>query len=103
MADPEVNFLAAFAGERMIGSVIGTNDGRKGWINRLAVHPEHIGDGVAKALVEWLEDCFRSRYLKIFSCLINAANEPSRSLFEKIGYYRHPEVVYYSMKIDPDI
>lgn len=103
IADPEVDFLVAFMGERMIGSVIGTNDGRKGWINRLAVHPGHRGEGVAKALVGSLEECFSSRSLKIFSCLINSTNEPSQSLFEGIGYDRHPEVVYYSKKIDPDI
>jgi N-acetylglutamate synthase len=101
--DPKVDFLVAFSAERMIGCVIGTNDGRKGWINRLAVDPEHRGEGVAKALLESLEGCFSARSLKIFSCLIMTDNEPSRSLFEGIGYERHPEVVYYSKKIDPDI
>jgi hypothetical protein len=32
-------FLGAFDGGKLIGVVIGTEDTRKGWINRLAVHP----------------------------------------------------------------
>lgn len=32
-------YLAATVGERIVGVVLGTHDGRKGWINRLAVHP----------------------------------------------------------------
>ena len=103
LADPNVDILVAVIGDRIIGSVIGTNDGRKGWVNRLAVDPDHRGEGVAKALVEGVEFCFQARSLKIFSCLINAGNEPSQSLFEQIGYDRNPEVVYYSKKIDPDI
>ncbi len=103
MADPNVYFLVAFLGNCMIGTVIGTNDGRKGWVNRLAVDPEYRGEGVAKALVEKVEECFKARSLKIFCCLINIQNEPSQTLFQRIGYDRHPDVVYYSKKIAPDI
>ena len=103
MADPSIDFLLAFSGNCMIGTIIGTNDGRKGWVNRLAVAPAHQGEGVAKALVEKVEECFKARSLKIFCCLINAQNEPSQSLFERIGYDRHSDVVYYSKKIDPNI
>lgn len=103
MTDPDIDFLVAFSGNRMIGTVIGTNDGRKGWVNRLAVDPDHRGKGVAIALVEMVEACFKVRALKIYCCLINAQNEPSQSLFDKVGYDRHPEVVYYSKKLDPDI
>jgi ribosomal protein S18 acetylase RimI-like enzyme len=103
MSDPEVDVLVAILGNRMIGTVIGTNNGRKGWVNRLAVDPEYRGEGVATALVKKVEDRFKARSLKIFSCLINAENEPSRLLFERMGYDRHPEVIYYSKKIEPDI
>jgi ribosomal protein S18 acetylase RimI-like enzyme len=103
LADADMDILVALSGDLIVGSVIGTNDGRKGWVNRLAVDPAHRGTGIAKGLVEMVETCFMSRSLKIFSCLIEARNEPSQSLFEGIGYDRHPEVVYYSKKIDPDI
>ena len=40
---------------RLIGSVIGTFDGRRGWINRLAVDPEYRGRRLAARLVEKAE------------------------------------------------
>jgi N-acetylglutamate synthase len=101
--DPGVDAMVALEGDDIIGTIIGTNDGRKGWVNRLAVDPDHRGRGIAKELVDRVEDSFRSRSLKLFCCLIQAENGPSQSLFEAIGYDRHPEVVYYSKKIDPDI
>lgn len=103
MEDPEVDFLVALVGDRIIGSVIDTNDGRKGWVNRLVTDPDQRGKGVATELVESVEVRFKARSLKIFSCLINAENTPSQSLFERNGYAPHPEVVYYSKKVDPDI
>ena len=59
LADPNVDILVAVIGDRIIGSVIGTNDGRNGWVNRLAVDPDHRGEGIAKALVEGVEFCSR--------------------------------------------
>ena len=32
-------YLVATVGERIVGVVLGTHDGRKGWISRLTVHP----------------------------------------------------------------
>jgi N-acetylglutamate synthase len=103
MADPEADILLAMVGERIVGTVIGTNDGRKGWVNRLAVDPDHRGKGVAQALVAEVEACFRDRSIGVFSCLVMADNDPSQRLFEGIGYDRHPEVIYYSKKTGPGI
>src|SRR5438309_360848 len=38
---PRNRYLGAFEGARLVGTVFGTHDGRKGWINRLAVHPDN--------------------------------------------------------------
>ena len=38
-------FLAAELEGQIVGVVLGTHDGRKGWINRLAVTPESSASG----------------------------------------------------------
>ena len=43
-------FLAAEIDGTLIGAVLGTHDGRKGWINRLVVAPERRREGIARAL-----------------------------------------------------
>ena len=45
-ANPEY-FIGAFEGLRLIGTVIASDDGRKGWVNHLAVDPEHRRLGIA--------------------------------------------------------
>ena len=36
---------------QLIGTVVITHDTRKGWINRLVVHPDHRGKGYAVQLL----------------------------------------------------
>ena len=49
VADGPAVVLVAEVGGRLVGSVIGTFDGWRGNIYRLAVHPDHRRQGVARA------------------------------------------------------
>src|SRR5262245_29049 len=51
VADSPAQVLVAEVGGRIVGSIIGTFDGWRGNIYRLAVHPDHRRRGVARALV----------------------------------------------------
>lgn len=96
-------FLAAEAEGRLIGAVLGTHDGRKGWINRLAVLPEHRSQGIGQALVDEVERRLTERGIEIFTCLIETWNGASMVFFEHIGYTRHEDCVYYSKRLSPDV
>ncbi len=96
-------FLAAEErGESLVGAVLGTHDGRKGWINRLAVRPEHRGRGIGSALVAAVEERLRAMGIEIVTCLIEDWNEESMAFFERIGYVRHPDIVYFSKRRSPE-
>jgi ribosomal protein S18 acetylase RimI-like enzyme len=82
---------------RIIGSVLGTHDGRKGWINRLAVDPEFRRKHVATRLVKELETIFEKLGLEVIACLIETNNTLSREAFKKLGY-EYYGVEYYSKR-----
>lgn len=53
-------FLVAVKDQFIIATLMGGYDGHRGWINYLAVHPNHQRNGVATALIQHLEkkiDC----------------------------------------------
>jgi len=93
-------FLGAFAGDKLIGVSIATDDGRKGWINRLAVHPSWQKRGVATALIGASEEALRKRGRKMFCTHIVKDNKSSVALFEKLGYKVETEIQYLTKRDD---
>ena len=95
-------YLGAFDGSRLIGTVFGTHDTRKGWINRLAVLPEYQHRGIASKLVRACERGLRKHGLEMFAALIEQENAASRSLFSKLGY-TSSDILYYRAKDHEDV
>ena len=96
-------FLAAESEGRLIGAVLGTHDGRKGWINRLVVAPERQREGIARALVEAVVERLSERDIRIVTCLIEDWNRTSARFFESLGFVRHEEIAYYSRRDDDSV
>jgi len=96
-------FFGVFDSDRLVGLVIANYDGRRGWINRLAVDPDYRGLGLAVELIEKGEE-FLSRYGEGLVCaLVEEPNYPSMALFEKCGYVCFNEVKYWSKRPRPDL
>jgi ribosomal protein S18 acetylase RimI-like enzyme len=96
-ANPEF-FLGAFEGPQLVGAVIASSDGRKGWINRLAVDPKFRRRGIATALVAEAERVLRRNGINIFCALVVGSNVASKKLFRKLGYEELEDVKYFSKR-----
>ena len=96
-------YLVAEEDGRMVGAVLGTHDGRKGWLNRMAVAPDHRKRGIAAMLVRAVEERLLERGIEIFACQIEDWNEPSMTVFEHLGYTRHDDIIYFTKRLRPDV
>jgi ribosomal protein S18 acetylase RimI-like enzyme len=72
--------------DRLVGAVVATHDGRKGWINRLAVDPDCRRGGYGALLIEAAEEALREQGLRVIAALIESDNQASLALFQKVGY-----------------
>jgi len=100
--DPEL-FLGAFEKGKMVGSAVASFDGRRGWINRLAVIPEARRRGIGKQLIERAEKLLRQQGALIIAAHIESENVSSLKLFEKSGYKAHRDIVYVSKRERDDV
>jgi ribosomal protein S18 acetylase RimI-like enzyme len=95
---PYLNILLAHKDRQIIGSVIGSHDGRRGWINRLAVHPDYQRTGIARQLVKDIENWLKQQGIKIVCSLIEDRNKKSIKFMYSLGYTRHHDIIYFSKR-----
>ena len=100
--DPEM-WLGCFIDGELIGFIMGSYDSRKGWLNRLAVIPEHRRKGVAQALVAEMEKRLRARGFRIIAALIEEGHEASTGLFIGNGYEIYENIKYLRKLDNSDI
>jgi ribosomal protein S18 acetylase RimI-like enzyme len=83
--DPEL-FLVAEEKGRIVGSVMGAWDGRRGWIYHLGVRPDNRRKKVATKLIREMESRMRKKGVLKVNALIFAWNDQSVEFFSKNGY-----------------
>ena len=95
--------LVAVIDQKLVGSILATHDGRKGWINRLAVAPQWQRQGIARMLTNEAEKRLSDAGIGIFACLVEEPNPLSTKTFEALGYSRYEKVVYFTKRKYPEV
>ena len=90
--DPDL-FLVAEDGNEIVGVVMGAWDGRRGWINHLAVTPNHQRKGIGYALVVELEKRLFRKGAKKVNAQVYRSNTKSFDFFKSCGYEVHSDLV----------
>lgn len=78
------------------GVAMGTYDGRRGYIFRLAVSPNLQGRGIGSALVAELERRFDAMGVRHVRVLVHRTNPGARAFWERHGYEGVEDVMLYS-------
>jgi ribosomal protein S18 acetylase RimI-like enzyme len=102
MANGSLFIAGAFVGEAFLGLALGSDDGRKGWISRLAVKPGYRRQGVGRSLIAFCEQVFRGRGRGMACTLVEGDKETGLELFESAGFERRRDMVYFSKPLGPE-
>ena len=84
--NPEL-FLVGETEDKIIASVMGGYEGHRGWINYLAVLPEHQGKGYARQIMTAVEQKLKDIGCPKINLQIRSNNEDVIKFYESIGYY----------------
>ncbi len=87
--DPDL-FLVVEEQGRIVASIMGSYDGRRGWINRLAVAPERRRRGVATRLLTLVEARLRARGCLKVNLLIEPDNAAVQAFYARLDYATKP-------------
>jgi ribosomal protein S18 acetylase RimI-like enzyme len=83
--DPDL-FLVAEADGRLVGSVIGGFDGRRGMIYHLAVAAEYRRQGLAGRLMDEVEQRLRQKGCRKAYLLVKKGNDPAKAFYADRGW-----------------
>jgi len=90
--DPELFLVAEEDGE-ILGVVLGTWDGRRGWINHLAVRLGHRRSRIGRSLVKQLERRLIGKGALKVNAQIYRSNESSLAFFKALDYEIHSDLI----------
>lgn len=93
-------YLGAFEGKRLVGVLLVTVDGRRGWLNRACIDPGSRRRGIAKRLIVEAEKRLRSRGIGLFAAFVDEKNSASIALCESMGYVQRRDIVYMRKRVD---
>ncbi|MFQ6008703.1 MAG: GNAT family N-acetyltransferase [Candidatus Zixiibacteriota bacterium] len=102
MKRSDTAFIGLFEDGQLVATGLATFDGRKGWINRVAVDPDHRRRGLAGEIIRACETFLEDLGAEIIGGLIEDNNLPSMALFQKHGYLYHEDVLYFSKRKSED-
>ena len=94
-------FLIAEINGEIAGTILATHDGRRGWLNRLAVARTYRHQHIARELVSEAERKINELGIEIIACLIENWNTDSMEVIQKLGYLPS-EVKYFSKRKSSD-
>ena len=91
--DPDL-FLVAETGGKLIGTVIGGYDGRRGMVYHLAVQPDQRRKGVGRALMAELERRLRARGCIRSYLMVVPGNQAVADYYQSLGWEVLPVITY---------
>jgi len=94
-------FLVGCAGDGIIATVMSGYEGHRGWINYLAVHPQHQRKGIARRMMGEAEAKLRAAGCPKINLQVRTANTAVIEFYSNIGF-KLDDVVSFGKRLEPD-
>lgn len=83
--NPEL-FLVGEQDRQIIATCMAGYDGHRGWINYLAVHPEHQRQGLARKIMTHAESLLRAAGCPKINLQVRSTNADVIAFYERLGF-----------------
>ncbi len=97
---PEL-FLVGEIGGKIVGSVMAGYDGHRGWVNYLAVLPEHRKGGLGRMLMQRVETALKECGCPKLNLQVRSTNHEVVEFYTRLGYAQD-QVVSLGKRLIPD-
>lgn len=98
--NPGISFVAQ-EDSAIVGAVLCGHDGRRGYLNHLAVSPDHRYQGIARRLVAHCLEALQLAGIAKCHLFIFASNQDGRNFWQKIGWTLRDDLTVASQILTP--
>ena len=98
--NPGMSFVAQ-KGDAIVGAVLCGHDGRRGYLNHLAVSPTHRYQGIARRLVAHCLEALQSAGIAKCHLFIFSSNQDGRNFWRQIGWELRDDLAVASHTLAP--
>jgi ribosomal protein S18 acetylase RimI-like enzyme len=87
--DPDLFLIAELPGQfsgEIVATVMGGYEGHRGWINYLAVSPDHQRKGYARAMMQQVEVLIQAKGCPKINLQVRSTNTSVIKFYQAIGY-----------------
>lgn len=95
-------FLVGELQGEIVSSAMFGYEGHRGWVNYLAVHPAHQGQGFARAMMEYGEQLLLGAGCPKLNLQVRSSNAQALAFYARLGY-GIDEVVSLGKRLIPDV
>jgi ribosomal protein S18 acetylase RimI-like enzyme len=90
--NPGLSFVA-LDGDQIVGAVLCGHDGRRGYIDHLAVKPSHRMQGIGRSLVNRCVFNLMQKGIRRWHLFVQEDNQPAIAFWRKLGWAARVELV----------
>jgi ribosomal protein S18 acetylase RimI-like enzyme len=95
-----LSFVAETDG-KLAGAVLGSFDGRRGYLHHLAVAPDVRRAGIGRKLVARSLEALRARGVRRCHIFVMADNADGQRFWERVGWFRRNDLLVMSKDVAP--
>lgn len=99
--DADLFLVGEISGE-IVATVMGGYEGHRGWINYLAVSPQHQKRGLAHKIMRYIEQRIQLKGCPKINLQVRATNTRAVAFYEAIGYDIETSICL-GKRLEPDI
>ena len=85
LVQPEL-FLLVRDGDAIVATIMAGFDGHRGWVNYLAVAATHRGQGIARALMQEVEQVLKAAQCPKLNLMVRKDNHAVLAFYAHLGY-----------------
>jgi ribosomal protein S18 acetylase RimI-like enzyme len=94
-------FLVGLVDDKIVATLMAGYDGHRGWVNYLAVAPEHRRQGFGRVLMQEAEDRLLALGCPKVNIQVRTSNQEALGFYRSIGYLQD-EAVSLGKRLIPD-